>query len=47
MRKTHAAMDELELLLGNERVMTKKKVPSKYLHKMKPLRVNIVEQKTS
>lgn len=45
--KAHAAMDELELLLGNERVMTKKEVPSKYLHKMKPLRVNIVEQKNS
>ena len=43
--KAHAAMDELETLLGNKRVMTKKEVPSKYLHKMKPRRVNIVEQK--
>lgn len=43
--KAHAAMDELESLLGNERVMTKKEVPSKYLHKMKPRRLNIIEQK--
>ena len=43
--KAHAAMDELETLLGNKRVMTKKEVPSKYLYKMKPRRVNIVEQK--
>jgi len=43
--KAHAAMDELEELLGNKRVMTKKEVPLKYLHKMKPRRVNIVEQK--
>jgi hypothetical protein len=43
--KAHAAMDELETLLGNKRVMTKKEVPSKYLHKVKPRRINIVEQK--
>lgn len=43
--KAHAAMDELEDLLGNKRVMTKKEVPLKYLHKMKPRRVNVIEQK--
>ena len=43
--KAHDAMDELETLLGNKRVMTKKDVPSKYLHKMKPRRVTVVEQK--
>lgn len=37
-------MDELETLLGNKRVMTKKEVPSKYLHKMKPRRITVVEQ---
>ena len=42
--KAHDAMDELEILLGNKRVMTKKEIPSKYLHKMKPRRVSIVEQ---
>ncbi len=42
--KAHNAMDELEILLGNKRVMTKKEVPLKYLHKMKPRRVTIVEQ---
>ena len=41
--KAHAAMDELEILLGNKRVMTKKVIPSKYLHKMKPRRVNYIE----
>ncbi len=39
--RAHAAMDVLEQLMGNKRVMTKKPVPSKYLHKMKPRRVNI------
>ncbi len=39
--RAHAAMDILENLMGNKRVMTKKEVPSKYLHKMKPRRVNI------
>lgn len=43
--RAHDAMDELESLLGNERVMTKKEVPTKYLHKMKPRTKNIVEQK--
>ena len=42
--KAHAAMDELETLLGNKRNMTKKPIPPKYIHKMKPRRVNIVEQ---
>ena len=42
--RAHAAMDELEVLLGNKRVMTKKDIPSKYLHRMKPRRINIVEQ---
>ena len=42
--KAHAAMDELEILLGNKRIMTKKDIPSKYLHKMKPRRVNYIEQ---
>ena len=42
--KAHDAMDELETLLGNKRVMTKKDVPSKYLHKMKPRRETVVEQ---
>ena len=43
--KAHEAMDELEELLGTKRVMTKKEIPSKYLHKMKPRRVTIIEQK--
>ena len=42
--KAHDAMDELETLLGNKRIMTKKEVPSKYLHKMKPRRVTVMEQ---
>ena len=42
--KAHDAMDELELLLGNKRVMTKKEIPLKYLHKIKPRRVTVVEQ---
>lgn len=42
--KAHDAMDELETLLGNKRVMTKKEVPLKYLHKMKPRRITVVEQ---
>ncbi len=41
--KAHAAMDELEILLGDKRMMTKKVIPSKYLHKMKPRRVNYIE----
>lgn len=39
--RAHDAMDVLEQLMGNKRVMTKKPVPSKYLKKMKPRRVNI------
>lgn len=38
--RAHAAMDVLEELMGNKRVMTKKKVPVKYLSKMKPRRIN-------
>lgn len=37
--RAHDAMDVLEQLLGNKRVMTKKLVPAKYLNKMKPRRV--------
>lgn len=37
--RAHDAMDVLEKLMGNKRVMTKKEIPSKYLHKMKPRRV--------
>lgn len=36
--RAHDAMDVLEELLGNKRVMTKKPVPTKYLNKMKPRR---------
>ena len=45
--RAHDAMDVLEQLLGNKRVMTKKPVPAKYLSKMKPRRVNTqnIEQK--
>lgn len=45
--RAHDAMDVLEQLLGNKRVMTKKPVPAKYLSKMKPRRVTnqIVENK--
>lgn len=39
--RAHDAMDVLEKLMGNKRVMTKKEIPSKYLHKMKPRRVII------
>lgn len=40
--KAHDAMDVLEQLLGNKRIMTKKaKIPVKYLAKMKPRRVNV------
>lgn len=39
--RAHDAMDVLEQLLGNKRIMTKKaKIPVKYLAKMKPRRVN-------
>jgi len=39
--RAHEAMDVLEQLLGNKRIMTKKSnIPAKYLAKMKPRRVN-------
>ena len=39
--RAHDAMDVLEQLLGNKRIMTKKdNIPAKYLAKMKPRRVN-------
>lgn len=39
--RAHEAMDVLEQLLGNKRIMTKKtNIPAKYLAKMKPRRVN-------
>lgn len=38
--RAHDAMDVLEKLLGNKRVMTKKEVPARYLSKMKPRRTN-------
>lgn len=39
--RAHEAMDVLESLLGNKRIMTKKtNIPQKYLAKMKPRRVN-------
>lgn len=41
--KAHEAMDILEHLLGNKRVMTKKPVPAKYIGKMKPRRINNVD----
>lgn len=37
--RAHDAMDILEELLGNKRIMTKKPIPAKYLSKMKPRRV--------
>lgn len=40
--RAHDAMDVLEQLLGNKRIMTKKEnIPAKYLAKMKPRRVNM------
>lgn len=36
--RAHDAMDILEQLLGNKRVMTKKPIPAKYLSKIKPRR---------
>ena len=39
--RAHDAMDVLEKMLGNKRVMTKKNnIPAKYLAKMKPRRIN-------
>lgn len=45
--RAHDAMDILEQLLGNKRVMTKKPVPAKYIGKMKPRRITTqnIEQK--
>ena len=43
--KAHEAMDVLELLLGNKRVMTKKPVPAKYIGKMKPRRISNIDIK--
>ena len=46
--RAHDAMDVLEQLLGNKRVMTKKtNIPAKYLAKMKPRRniAQSIEQK--
>lgn len=46
--RAHDAMDVLEQLLGNKRIMTKKtNISSKYLAKMKPRRINtqFIEQK--
>ena len=43
--KAHEAMDVLEHLLGNKRVMTKKPVPAKYIGKMKPRRITNVDLK--
>ena len=46
--RAHDAMDVLEQLLGNKRVMTKKtNIPAKYLAKMKPRRniTQSIEQK--
>lgn len=39
--RAHDAMDTLEILLGNKRVMTRKEVPAKYQAKMKPRRIGI------
>lgn len=40
--RAHEAMDRLEELLGNKRIMTKKtNIPAKYLAKMKPRSVNM------
>lgn len=43
--RAHAAMDNLEKLMGNKRLMTKKEIPLKYLHKMKSRRVYIQNTK--
>ena len=43
--KAHEAMDVLELLLGNKRVMTKKPVPAKYICNMKPRRISNIDIK--
>ncbi len=43
--KAHEAMDILETILGNKRVMTKKPVPAKYIGKMRPRRISNVDIK--
>lgn len=44
--RAHEAMDVLEQLLGNKRIMTKKtNIPAKYLAKMKPRRISVQENK--
>ena len=44
--KAHEAMDVLENLIGNKRIMTKKtNIPAKYLAKMKPRRVSVQQNK--
>ena len=44
--RAHEAMDVLEELLGNKRIMTKKtNIPAKYLAKMKPRRVSVQQNK--
>jgi hypothetical protein len=45
--KAHEAMDVLEQLLGNKRVMKKKPVPAKYIGKMKPRRINSIDLKSN
>lgn len=43
--RAHSAMDILEQHLGNKRVMTKKDIPLKYKHKVKPRVINIQQNK--
>ena len=44
--RAHDAMDVLEKLMGNKRIMTKKEhIPAKYLSKMKPRRIVTINQK--
>lgn len=43
--RAHEAMDLLEELLGNKRIMTKKTVPARYLSKMKPRRTTELQIK--
>ena len=44
--RAHEAMDVLEHLLGNKRIMMKKtNIPAKYLAKMKPRRISVQENK--
>ena len=43
--RAHEAMDVLEKLLGNKRIMTKKEVPARYLSKIKPRRTTKLQIK--